>query len=71
MYAYRVGFLHAFRSLPVAPIEQAESLEQLRALWHGHRIVSVVADEAPPAGVDTMADLERVRAWFDRHGQSS
>lgn len=71
MYAYRVSFLHAFGSLPVAPIEQAESLEQLRALWHGHRIVSVVADSAPPAGVDTFADLERVRAWFDQHGQSS
>jgi 3-deoxy-manno-octulosonate cytidylyltransferase (CMP-KDO synthetase) len=68
MYAYRVSFLEAFASMPVAPIEQAESLEQLRALWHGHRIRVVTTDDAPPAGVDTPADLERVRRWFERQG---
>ena len=42
LYAYRVGFLRAFPALPPAPIERFEALEQLRALWHGHRIVVVI-----------------------------
>ncbi len=66
MYAYRVSFLTAFASMPAAPIEQVESLEQLRALWNGHRIRVVTTREAPPPGVDTPADLERVRGWFER-----
>ena len=41
--------------------EQAEALEQLRALWNGYRIAVHTALEAPPAGVDTLEDLERVR----------
>lgn len=64
IYAYRVGFLKAYPTLAVAPIEQLEALEQLRALWHGHRIAIHVSEEAPPAGVDTPADLERVRRLF-------
>jgi 3-deoxy-manno-octulosonate cytidylyltransferase (CMP-KDO synthetase) len=39
-------------------------LEQLRALWHGHRIIVSIARGAPAPGVDTEEDLERVRAWF-------
>jgi 3-deoxy-manno-octulosonate cytidylyltransferase (CMP-KDO synthetase) len=50
--------------LKPAPLEQIESLEQLRALWHGFRIAVHLADTAPPAGVDTPADLERVRALW-------
>jgi len=46
----------------MAPLERLESLEQLRVLWHGDRIVVQVADHAPAAGVDTLEDLERVRA---------
>jgi len=62
IYAYRVGFLQRFARLEPAPLERAESLEQLRALWHGHRIaVAVCAEEIAP-GVDTPADLEAVRA---------
>lgn len=61
LYAYRVGFLLAYPTLERAPIEALESLEQLRALWHGYRIVVEVTDEQPPPGVDTPADLERVR----------
>ena len=61
IYGYRVGFLQRFPSLPQAPIEQLESLEQLRALWHGHRIAVHVTDSAPGAGVDTPDDLARVR----------
>lgn len=64
LYAYRVGFLRTFSSLSPAPIERFESLEQLRALWHGHRIAVSVTASAPPAGVDTPADLERVRRAF-------
>jgi len=43
-------------------MEQCEALEQLRALWHGHKIAVHVTNEAPGAGVDTPADLARVRA---------
>ncbi len=64
IYSYRVGFLRQFPQLPQAPMELAESLEQLRALWHGHRIAVHVAANAPGPGVDTPQDLERVRALF-------
>lgn len=62
IYAYRVGFLKQFPLLPQAPIEQAESLEQLRALWHGHRIAVHTTPHAPGPGVDTAEDLAAVRA---------
>lgn len=66
IYAYRVGFLQAFPHLTPAPMEQLESLEQLRALWHGHRIAMHISASAPSAGVDTPQDLERVRQlWQD------
>ena len=64
LYAYRAGFLRAFPRLAPAPVEQCEALEQLRALWHGHRIAVHVTDHAPGPGVDTPADLARVRALF-------
>jgi 3-deoxy-manno-octulosonate cytidylyltransferase (CMP-KDO synthetase) len=64
IYAYRVDFLQAYTRLEPAPPEQAEALEQLRALWNGYRIAVHVAQEAPPAGVDTPEDLERVRSLF-------
>jgi len=66
IYAYRVGFLRLFPTLAPAPIERTESLEQLRALWHGYRIAVHVTDHAPGPGVDTPQDLERVRRLFDR-----
>ena len=65
LYAYRVGFLKAFPGLSPAPTEQAESLEQLRVLWHGHPIVVHVSDQASAAGVDTPEDLARVRALLE------
>ena len=61
IYGYRVGFLRQFPRLPQAPIEATEALEQLRAMWHGHRIAVHVTQEAPGPGVDTPEDLERVR----------
>ena len=64
LYAYRVGFLREFPALPPAPIEHFEALEQLRALWHGYRIVVMVTEGTPAPGVDTLADLERVRALY-------
>lgn len=64
IYGYRVGFLRQFPSLTQAPIEITESLEQLRALWHGYRIAVHVTTGAPGPGVDTPEDLERVRQLF-------
>jgi 3-deoxy-manno-octulosonate cytidylyltransferase (CMP-KDO synthetase) len=64
MYAYKARFLKEFSKLAPAPIEEAESLEQLRAMWHGFTIQVLVTDAAPPPGVDTAEDLERVRAIF-------
>ncbi|MDO8276258.1 MAG: 3-deoxy-manno-octulosonate cytidylyltransferase [Serpentinimonas sp.] len=64
IYAYRVGFLRQFPSLPQAPLEQLESLEQLRVLWHGHRIAVHIAEKTPGPGVDTPEDLERARRLF-------
>ena len=62
IYGYRAGFLRLFPQLPPAPIETMESLEQLRAMWHGHRIAVHITPEAPGPGVDTPEDLARVRA---------
>jgi len=62
IYSYRAAFLQAFPALSPAPTEAVEALEQLRALWHGHRIAVHVADAAPGPGVDTPEDLARVRA---------
>jgi len=62
IYGYRAGFVRRFPSLPPAPIEATEALEQLRALWHGHRIAVHVSQAAPGPGVDTPEDLARVRA---------
>lgn len=68
LYAYRCGFLRRFPGLPPAPLEQLEALEQLRALWHGHRIAVHVVTDAPGPGVDTPEDLERVRALWSTRG---
>jgi 3-deoxy-manno-octulosonate cytidylyltransferase (CMP-KDO synthetase) len=64
IYAYRAGFLRQFPTLAQAPIEVCEELEQLRAMWHGHRIAVHLSQQAPGAGVDTPEDLERVRRLF-------
>jgi 3-deoxy-manno-octulosonate cytidylyltransferase (CMP-KDO synthetase) len=64
LYAYRVRFLQLYPTLAPAPVERFEALEQLRALWHGHRIIVKVTDGTPAPGVDTPEDLERVRALY-------
>lgn len=71
IYAYRAGFLRAFPGLEPAPLEMTEALEQLRVLWHGHRIAVHVAQEPPGPGVDTPEDLERVRAQVAADGLAS
>ncbi|MDF2642124.1 MAG: 3-deoxy-manno-octulosonate cytidylyltransferase [Pseudomonas sp.] len=65
IYAYRVGFLHDFVSWGPCWLENTENLEQLRALWNGVRIHVADALEAPPAGVDTPDDLERVKRLLE------
>lgn len=64
IYAYRAAFLRTFTRLEPAVIERSEALEQLRALAHGHRIAVTVTRRAPHPGVDTPADLRRVRRLF-------
>ena len=62
IYAYRVRSLLQFAAWPPTPLEVTEKLEQLRALEHGMHIHLVALSKAPPAGIDTPEDLERVRA---------
>jgi 3-deoxy-manno-octulosonate cytidylyltransferase (CMP-KDO synthetase) len=66
IYGYRAGFLRRYSTLAPCALEQFEALEQLRVLWHGYPIGVAVIDNPPEAGVDTPADLERVRSkWTE------
>lgn len=62
MYGYRASFLNQYRDMDICPVELAESLEQLRALWYGIKIHMTVIDQAPGHGVDTPDDVTRVEA---------
>jgi len=62
IYGYRVGYLRSLATAAPSPLEQAERLEQLRALWHGARIHVPTAIERPGPGIDTADDLTAVRA---------
>lgn len=64
IYAYRAKFLRAYSQLAPADIEQIESLEQLRVLFHGYKIGVTITQDAPPSGVDTEADLLIARDKF-------
>ncbi|PKO53518.1 MAG: 3-deoxy-manno-octulosonate cytidylyltransferase [Betaproteobacteria bacterium HGW-Betaproteobacteria-2] len=64
IYAYRTSFLRAYAGLQPSPIEQYESLEQLRALWHGYKISVAVTTHPPAAGVDTQEDLDAMRKLY-------
>lgn len=66
IYAYRVRSLLQFALWSPTPLEEAEKLEQLRALEHGMQIHLVTLSEAPPAGVDSPQDLQRVRAALQK-----
>lgn len=61
IYAYRAGFIRRYIRWQPCALEQIELLEQLRVLWYGEKIHVDVALETPQVGVDTQADLERVR----------
>ena len=63
IYAYRAGFLQQYTGLSRTPLEQAESLEQLRVLEHGYPIAVRLTPEPFPPGIDTEADLQRAEAW--------
>ena len=62
IYAYRAGFIQRYVDWAPSVLEQVEALEQLRVLWYGEKIHVAQALEAPPVGVDTQADLDKVRA---------
>ncbi|WP_243048922.1 3-deoxy-manno-octulosonate cytidylyltransferase [Dyella sp. RRB7] len=64
IYAYRAGFLKRYTQLARTPLEQAESLEQLRVLEHGYPIAVRLTPEPFPPGIDTQADLERAEQWL-------
>ena len=65
IYAYRASFLRTYGQLAPAEIEQTESLEQLRALYHGYKIGVTITQNAPPSGVDTEQDLHIARQLFE------
>lgn len=64
LYAYRAGFIKTYLTLAASPIEKAESLEQLRVLWHGYKIAMDIARESPGPGIDTEDDLQKVEAMI-------
>ncbi len=64
LYAYRADFLQNYAQMAKSPLEQIESLEQLRVLYHGFKIAIDIAEVSTPAGIDTLEDLEKVRAFL-------
>ena len=67
IYAYRRDFLLHYAKMEPTPLEQAESLEQLRALENGYRI-KVVETKAKFVGVDTAEDLAKVNEIYKSKG---
>jgi 3-deoxy-manno-octulosonate cytidylyltransferase (CMP-KDO synthetase) len=65
LYAYRVSTLLSLSQIRPAAVEQAESLEQLRALWLGLQIQVAIVPELPAASVDTPGDVTRVKKLFE------
>ena len=65
LYAYRAKFILEMSSWQPCQIEQIESLEQLRALWHGRKITVCITSQKPGPGVDTAEDLEKVIQILD------
>ena len=64
LYAYTAGFLKKYCAWEASPLEHIEALEQLRILWHGEKILVQIVEKTPPAGVDTLEDLQRVEAFL-------
>ena len=67
IYAYRRDFLLAYAKMQPTPLEQAESLEQLRALENGYKI-RVIESDCEFVGVDTEEDLARVNEIYRKAG---
>lgn len=61
IYAYRKNFLQDYKNLSMSPLEQLESLEQLRALWHGYKIHVAQSISNGTIGIDTLDDLKKAR----------
>jgi 3-deoxy-manno-octulosonate cytidylyltransferase (CMP-KDO synthetase) len=70
LYAYRRSFLLEYAGWPQSELERTEALEQLRAAERGVTIMVIEAD-APSIGVDTLEDLERVRALMENNSSSA
>ncbi len=66
LYSYRAGFLRRYVNWTPAPIEKAESLEQLRVLWNGERIHVSRAVREPGPGVDTRDDVAKVEKLIEQ-----
>lgn len=61
IYAYRVSFLNAYNKMPQCKLEEMEKLEQLRAMYHGHKIHIQQAVKLPGPGIDTPEDLQKIQ----------
>ena len=67
IYGYRSGFLRRYAELPMTPLAETESLEQLKILEHGYRLrVAVTRCGGLGPSVDTAEDLEAVRRMLER-----
>ena len=60
LYAYKSKFIETFTKLEPSPLEICESLEQLRAIYHGYKIKVGIVNSAPAPGIDTPEDVEKV-----------
>ena len=66
LYGYTKDFLFTFKNLPKSGLEEAESLEQLRALEHGYKIKTIVT-KFDTVGIDTAEDLEKAKALLSKN----
>ena len=66
IYAYRVSFIKHYGELAVSPLEQQESLEQLRVLWNGYKIILNEIDPFPGQEVNTPEDLKKAREFYTK-----
>ena len=70
IYAYTVSYISEYASLNPCALEKTEKLEQLRALWHGHKISVCEITHHTGIGVDTPADLELARKIYQENSNS-
>jgi len=68
VYAYRAGYIGTYAAAAPSPLEQCESLEQLRVLWRGERIFVALTERSPGHGVDTEQDLAAAERALARPG---